>query len=77
MLPDRRTVSFDMNKLEQIEKSISELNSDELEAFSGWFDAFQAARWDKQIERDDKGGKLDRLADSALTDFRAGRTRRL
>lgn len=66
-----------MTKLEQIEKSVSELNSDELEAFSDWFDAFQVARWDKRIERDGREGKLDKLADSSLTDFRAGRTRRL
>jgi hypothetical protein len=48
-----------MNKLEQIEKSVSELNSKEFEVFSAWFEAFQAERWDRQIEADVKSGKLD------------------
>ncbi|MGF9563689.1 hypothetical protein [Neorhizobium sp. JUb45] len=66
-----------MTKLEQIEKSVSELNSEELEAFSAWFEAFQAAQWDRRIENDSAGGKLDRLAEGALAEFRAGRTRPL
>lgn len=66
-----------MTKLEQIEKSVSELNGEELEAFSNWFDAFQAARWERRIERDSEAGKFDKLADKALTDFRAGMTRKL
>ncbi|MGI2031510.1 hypothetical protein ACRQ1B_03870 [Rhizobium panacihumi] len=63
-----------MTKLEQIEKSVSELTGEELEAFSDWFDAFQAARWDQRIENDSASGKLDSLAESALAEFLAGRT---
>lgn len=66
-----------MTKLEQIEKSVAELNGDELEAFSEWFDAFQTARWDRQIKADGTAGKLDKLAADALADFRSGRTRQL
>lgn len=66
-----------MTKLEQIEKSVSELNSEELEAFSDWFEAFQATQWDRRIENDSASGKLDSLAEGALAEFRAGRTRPL
>ncbi len=66
-----------MTKLEQIEKSVAELDSAELEAFSEWFEAFQAARWDEQIKLDGKAGKLDDLAQDALAEFRSGRTQRL
>ncbi|MFB9948123.1 hypothetical protein ACFFP0_04645 [Rhizobium puerariae] len=66
-----------MTKLEQIEKSVSELNAKELEAFSAWFEEFQAERWDRQIESKDAAGKLDALADKALAEFRAGKTRPL
>jgi len=66
-----------MTKLEQIEKSVAELGPKELEAFSAWFEEFQAARWDRQIKADSAAGKLNALADKALAEFRAGKTRRL
>jgi len=31
--------------------------------------------WDRQIKADVKAGKLDRLAEEALEEFRAGKTR--
>jgi hypothetical protein len=66
-----------MTKLEQIEKTVSELDPKELEAFSTWFEEFQSARWDRQLEKDAASGKLDSLANKALADFRAGKTRPL
>ena len=63
-----------MTKLEQIEKSVAELGSEELEAFSEWFEAFQAARWDRQIAEDTANGKLDSLTEKALAEFRTGKT---
>ena len=36
-----------------------------------------SARFDEKIERDAKVGKLDRLAEQALADFRTGRAREL
>ncbi|MCQ1850962.1 hypothetical protein [Neorhizobium galegae] len=66
-----------MTKLEQIEKSVAQLDPKELEAFSLWFEEFQAERWDRQIEKDDAEGKFDRLAEEALSEFRAGKTRSL
>ncbi|WP_283194121.1 hypothetical protein [Rhizobium sp. AN80A] len=66
-----------MTKLEQIEKFVSERDPPDLEAFSAWFEAFQAEKWDRRIESDVAAGKLDGLADKALSDFRAGKTRRL
>ncbi|MDX8480234.1 hypothetical protein RFN28_17440 [Mesorhizobium sp. VK24D] len=66
-----------MTKLEQIEKSVAELSPEELKAFAAWFEELQADLWDKQIEADAKAGRLDKLAEQALTDHRAGRTRPL
>ncbi|MER8956815.1 hypothetical protein NKH98_29845 [Mesorhizobium sp. M0833] len=51
-----------MSKLEQIEKSVAELSPEELRAFAAWFEALQADMWDRQIEADAKGGRLDKLA---------------
>jgi hypothetical protein len=66
-----------MTKIEDIEKAVAELPPDQLERFRAWFDEFEAARFDQQIERDAKGGRLDRLAEQALADYRAGRAREL
>ncbi|ESY69064.1 MULTISPECIES: hypothetical protein [unclassified Mesorhizobium] len=64
-----------MTKLEQIEKSVAELSAEELKAFAAWFEALRADMWDRQIEAD--SGRLDKLAEQALADHRAGRTRPL
>ncbi len=66
-----------MTKLEQIEKSVSELNPQEFSAFTEWFEALQAERWDRQFEADAASGKLDHFAEEALADFRAKKTRPL
>lgn len=66
-----------MTKLEQIEKSVEALSKDELKQFAAWFAELQAERWDRQIEADASAGKLDRFADEALAELKAGRTRPL
>jgi hypothetical protein len=63
--------------IEDLEKAVSKLPPDQLAKFRAWFEAFDAARFDQKIERDAKAGKLDRLADQAVADFRQGRTREL
>jgi hypothetical protein len=66
-----------MTTVEEIEQAVTELSPDQLVRFRAWFEEFEAARFDEKIERDAKTGRLDRLADQALVDFRAGRTREL
>jgi len=66
-----------MPKLEDIEKAVAELPLDQLARFRAWFEEFDATRFDQKIERDATMGKLDRLAEQALADFRAGRAREL
>jgi hypothetical protein len=66
-----------MTTLEDIEKAVTELPVDQLAKFRAWFEEFEAARFDHRIERDAKAGRFDQLAEQALADFRAGRTREL
>ncbi len=66
-----------MKTVEDIEQALTELPPDQLAEFRAWFETFDAARFDESIERDAKAGRLDRLAEQALTDFRAGRAREL
>jgi hypothetical protein len=46
----------------------------ELAEFREWFLRFDGDRWDEQLERDAKSGKLDSLAQAALREFRRGET---
>ena len=66
-----------MTKLEEMEKAVAGLAPDDLARFREWFDTFDGARFDEKIERDAASGKLDRLADQAIADFRKGRAREL
>jgi hypothetical protein len=66
-----------MTTLEDIEKAVAQLPPDQLVRFRAWFEEFEASRFDQKIERDVKTGRLDRLAEQALADFRAGRAREL
>jgi hypothetical protein len=63
--------------IEDIEKAVAKLPEDQLSRFRAWFEQFDAARFDQKITRDAESGKLDRLADEALDDFRKGRSREL
>ncbi len=63
-----------MSKLEALEQKVSALSAKELAQFRRWFAEFDAAQWDRQIERDAKAGKLDALADEALRDHKAGKS---
>ena len=66
-----------MMKVEDIEKAIAQLAPADLDKFRAWYEAFDAQRFDERIERDAQAGKLDRMADEALAEHRAGRTREL
>lgn len=63
--------------IEDLEKAVARLPPEQFAQFRAWFEALDAARFDEKIERDAKAGKLDRLADQALDDFRKGRARKL
>ncbi len=63
-----------MGRVETIEKEIEGLSSEELTNFRRWFHEFDAAVWDRQLEKDARAGKLDALADEALRDHRGGKS---
>ena len=66
-----------MTRLERIEEQVAELSQRELEDFRAWFEAFDAERWDAALERDVASGALNDLADQALSEHRAKRTKPL
>jgi hypothetical protein len=66
-----------MTTIEDIEKAIEKLAPREFDRLRVWFEELQAERFDGKIARDAEAGKLDRLADEAVADFRKGRAREL
>ena len=66
-----------MSQVEMLEQTVKNLSPGELAAFRSWFVEFDAAEWDRQIEADIETGKLDRLAQSAIEEHRAGKTKRI
>ena len=64
-----------VSQIEMLEQNVKQLSPSELSAFRAWFMAFDAAEWDRQLETDSETGKLDRLAQSALEEHRAGKTK--
>jgi hypothetical protein len=64
-----------MSKVEKLEREVEELTPEERASFREWFSAFDAAAWDEDLERDVSFGRLDRVAEDALAEYRAGRTR--
>jgi hypothetical protein len=62
-----------VNTVGEIESAVSRLSPKELSAFRDWFADFDAAAWDRQLEQDVSAGRLDKLAEEALSDLKGGR----
>ena len=66
-----------MTRVEEITAAIAELPPDQVAQVRQWLNERVEAEWDAQIEQDERAGRLDALADRALAEYRAGRTRPL
>jgi hypothetical protein len=66
-----------MSQVELLEQNVKQLNPRELAAFRSWFLEFDAAAWDRQIEQDSQAGKLDVLAQRAMEEHKAGKTKNI
>ena len=66
-----------MTKVGRIESAIQALTRSELAALRDWFRLYDAEEWDRQIEEDAAAGKIDQLAEAALSQHKAGKTKEL
>ncbi|MGM0490687.1 MAG: hypothetical protein ACQESR_28505 [Planctomycetota bacterium] len=66
-----------MTTVETIIAAIAELPPEQVAQIRAWLNERAEAEWDAQIEQDERAGRLDALADRALAEYRAGRTRPL
>lgn len=63
--------------LQQLESEIRKLPPADFRKLADWVAETDQERWDRQLEKDVAAGRLDALADEAIRDHEAGRTRPL
>ncbi len=66
-----------MSTVQEIETAIQKLKPQEIHEVADWLQELREGFWDQQIDADAKAGRLDPLAEKALEDYRAGRTKPL
>lgn len=66
-----------MNTVDTITSAIAELPPEKVAQIRDWLNERAEREWDAQIEQDERAGRLNALAEKALAEHRAGRTRPL
>lgn len=66
-----------MTTVEAITAAIAELPPEQVAQIRAWLNERAESEWDTRIEQDERAGRLDVMADRALAEHRAGRTRPL
>jgi ABC-type Zn uptake system ZnuABC Zn-binding protein ZnuA len=66
-----------MTSLKAIEAALQQLDPAGRAQFRAWFERFDAADWDQQLQNDVEAGALDWLAEEALAEQKEGRCRQL
>ena len=64
-------------QVHEVIENVKNLAEDELRIFSKCFEEFEQEIWCDEFEKDVKNGKLEKLAEQAIKDFRAGRCQKL
>lgn len=62
-----------MSTLKEIKSAVQQLPPAKRAQLWAWFLSFDASAWDQQMEDDMYTGKLDWLANEAISDSQAGR----
>jgi len=66
-----------MELVQQIKKEVAGLPKMQLKKFRVWFEEFDALEWDKQFEEDVTSGKLNNIANQAMSDFKIGKFKKV
>ncbi|WP_022853745.1 hypothetical protein [Thermodesulfatator atlanticus] len=64
-------------QVHEIIENIKKLPEKDLKILLEWIENFEQELWDKEFERDVKLGKLEKLAEQAIIDFRDGKCQKL
>jgi uncharacterized protein (DUF433 family) len=62
---------------QQVLENYPTLNTRSIQSVRQWIFDVDYQRWDEQIERDIAEGKLDALAEEAISEFKAGQCREI
>jgi hypothetical protein len=63
-----------MTTVQEIESAVEHLPPKDLSRFRSWFEAFEAASWDRQFETDARNGRLESLVNEARAEYKTGKT---
>jgi len=66
-----------MSTVAEIESALQKIPVDDARKVADWLQQYLDEKWDRQIDADIAAGKLDKPADQALEDYRAGRCKPL
>ena len=66
-----------MTKLEELERAVASLTAEEYREFRRWFLERDWEQWDRQIEENSRGGKLDFLVTEAFEAKQQGKLEEL
>ncbi|NQU33854.1 MAG: hypothetical protein HQ521_11505 [Bacteroidetes bacterium] len=65
------------SSLKNLEKEVAQLPQPDLIKFRAWYEKFDSDKWDEQIEGDVSKGKLDSLAEIAVSEHLNGKSKEL
>jgi hypothetical protein len=66
-----------MSTVAEIENALRALPVQDARTVADWLQEYLDEQWDRQIEQDAKSGKLDKLAQEAVAEYKAGKTKPL
>lgn len=66
-----------MSTVQEIEQAVLDLSDQDLDRFLEWLEDYAAKEWDAKFERAAQSGKLDKMAEQAIADFRAGKYKKV
>jgi len=66
-----------MSTVAEIENALRTLPLQDARSVADWLQDYLDEQWDRQIEQDAKSGKLDKLAEEALAEYKAGKAKPL
>ena len=60
-----------MSTIQEIEKAVENLTTDQYMRFRDWFENYEAMKWDKEIEDDINNGRFNKYERNATEDFKS------
>ena len=66
-----------MSTVADIEKALQTIPLEDARRVADWLQHYLDEKWDTQMDADIDSGRLDKLADNAIEDYRAGRVKLL